>query len=75
MMTLRDRGLPIFDLGDLLKDVKETIYADDIHFIRDTKGDSKGYRLMATRQSSTIWLRPGICSRNPETEHPPRTYN
>ena len=49
MMTLRDQGLQIFDLGDLLKDVKETIYADDIHFTRDTKGDSKGYRLMATK--------------------------
>ena len=31
----------------LRKDEKGTIYADDIHFIRDTKGDSKGYRLMA----------------------------
>jgi hypothetical protein len=49
MMTLRDQGLPMFDLGDLLKDVKDTIYADDIHFIRDTKGDSKGYRLMAAK--------------------------
>jgi len=49
MMSLRDQGLQIFDLGDLLKDVKDTVYADDIHFIRDTKGDSKGYRLMATQ--------------------------
>jgi len=49
MMTLRDQGLPIFDLGDLVKDVKDTIYADDIHFIRDAKGDSKGYRLMAAK--------------------------
>ena len=47
MLTLRDRGMAVFDLGDMLKDVPETIYADDIHFIRDTKGDSKGYRLMA----------------------------
>jgi len=47
MMTLRDRGMAMFDLGDLLKDVPETMYADDIHFVRDTKGDSKGYRLMA----------------------------
>jgi hypothetical protein len=49
MLTLHERGLQIFDLGDVLKDVPETIYADDIHFIRDTKGDSKGYRLMAAR--------------------------
>ena len=47
MLTLRDRGMAVFDLGDMLKDVPETIYADDIHFIRDAKGDSKGYRLMA----------------------------
>jgi hypothetical protein len=47
MLTLRDRGLQMFDLGDLLKDVPETIYDDDIHFIRDTKGESRGYRLMA----------------------------
>ena len=49
MMTLRDRGLAIYDLGDLLKDEKGTIYADDIHFIRDKNGDSPGYRLMAAR--------------------------
>jgi len=54
MLALRERGLPVFDLGDLLKDVPETIYADDIHFIRDTKGDSKGYRLMATRVADDL---------------------
>jgi len=48
-MTLRDRGLAIYDLGDLLKDEKGTIYADDIHFVRDKNGDSPGYRLMAAR--------------------------
>ena len=47
MLTLRDRGMAMFDLGEMLKDEKDTIYADDIHFIRDEKGDSKGYRLMA----------------------------
>ena len=49
MMTLRERGLAIYDLGDLLKDEKGRIYADDIHFIRDKNGDSPGYRLMAAR--------------------------
>jgi hypothetical protein len=49
MMTLRDRGLAIYDLGDLLKDEKGTFYADDIHFIRDKKRESPGYRLMAAR--------------------------
>jgi len=49
MMTLRERGLAMYDLGDLLKDEKGTIYADDIHFIRDKTGESPGYRLMAAR--------------------------
>ena len=49
MMTLRERGLAIYDLGDLLKDEKGTFYADDIHFIRDKSGESPGYRLMAAR--------------------------
>jgi hypothetical protein len=54
MMTLRDRGLAIYDLGDLLKDEKGTIYADDIHFIRDKNGDSPGYRLMAARVGQVL---------------------
>jgi hypothetical protein len=54
MMTLRDRGLAIYDLGDLLKDEKGTIYADDIHFIRDKNGDSIGYRLMAARMGQFL---------------------
>jgi hypothetical protein len=49
MLTLREHGLKIYDLGDLLKDEKGTIYADHIHFIRDRAGESRGYRLMATR--------------------------
>jgi hypothetical protein len=49
MMTLRDRGLAIYDLGDLLKDEKGTFYADDIHFIRVKGAESPGYRLMAAR--------------------------
>jgi hypothetical protein len=55
MMTLRDRGLPIFDLGDLLKDEKGTFYADDVHFIRiKGTGDSPGYRLMAARVAQNL---------------------
>ncbi len=47
MMTQRDQGMPVFDLGDMLADVKETTYADDAHFIRDGKtGESPGYTLM-----------------------------
>ena len=54
MLTLREAGLAIYDLGDLLKDVPETVYGDYIHFIRDTKGESPGYRLMATRVANDL---------------------
>lgn len=49
MLTLRTHGLQIYDLGDLLSNEKETIYADHIHFYRSSDGESRGYRLMATR--------------------------
>ncbi|HSI00061.1 MAG TPA: hypothetical protein VLA02_05620 [Reyranella sp.] len=54
MLTLRDRGMAVYDLGDLLKDVPEPVYADDIHFIRDTRGDSRGYRMMAKRVADDL---------------------
>ena len=54
MMTLRERGLKMYDLGDLLKDEKERIYADDVHFQRVIGGDSKGYRLMAARMGEDL---------------------
>jgi hypothetical protein len=48
MMTQRNRGLPMFDLGGMLTNVKDTIYADEAHFIRSAEdGASPGYRLMA----------------------------
>ena len=55
MLTLRDKGLPIYDLGDIAKDQTESLYADDIHFIREAgTGESKGYRIMATRVADQI---------------------
>jgi hypothetical protein len=55
MMTLKDKGLPIFDLGDILANDKERLYADHIHFIRDPKtGESQGYRIMAARMAEKI---------------------
>jgi hypothetical protein len=55
MMTLREKGLPIFDLGDILKDEKGTLYADHIHFIRDPQtGESQGYRIMAARMAEKM---------------------
>jgi len=49
LLNLRERGLAVFDLGDLLKDQTGTVYADDVHFVRTRDGDSPGYRLMAVR--------------------------
>jgi hypothetical protein len=54
MLTLRERGFKMYDLGDMLKDEKERIYADDVHFIRIIGGDSKGYRLMAARMGRDL---------------------
>ena len=49
LMTLRERGLPIYDLGDIFANEKGLIYADHIHYWRDSKSESPGNRLMATR--------------------------
>ena len=55
MMKQRDDGLPVFDLGDLLIDIKETIYADGAHFERDpNSGESLGYRLMARQVAADL---------------------
>src|SRR5262249_37923827 len=32
MLLQRSLGMAVFDLGDMLADVKETIYADSVHF-------------------------------------------
>ena len=47
MLKLRDQGLSYYDLGNIFADEKGTLYADDIHLVRDAKGDSPGYRMMA----------------------------
>ena len=49
LMTLRERKLAMYDLGDIFANVKETIYADHIHYWRDAAGESPGNRLMAAR--------------------------
>lgn len=54
MLTLREHGLKMYDLGDMLKDVKETIYVDDVHFFRVIGGPSKGYSLMAARMAENL---------------------
>ena len=49
MMTLGERGLPIYDLGDIFENQKGTIYSDQIHYRADSEGESLGNRLMAAR--------------------------
>ena len=53
-MTQRELSLAIFDLGDLLAEVPETVYADNVHFRRVAGGDSLGYRLMARRVAADV---------------------
>jgi hypothetical protein len=47
LMTLSERGLATFDLGDIFQDEKGPIYADDIHCYRNSDGTSRGYDIMA----------------------------
>lgn len=54
LMTLRDGGTPIFDLGDLLANEKGTFYADHIHFAQDVRHESPGNRLMAARMAQLL---------------------
>ena len=49
MMTLRERGLPIYDLGDIFATQTGTIYADHIHYLADSEGVSVGSRMVAAR--------------------------
>lgn len=49
LLTLRQRNMAMYDLGDIFANVKESIYADHIHYWRDAAGESPGNRMMATR--------------------------
>ena len=48
-MALRERGLPIYDLGDVFAAQNGTIYADHIHYLANSDGVSTGNRLVAAR--------------------------
>ena len=54
MLTLRERGLAVFDLGDIFANEKGRIYADHIHYWRDAKSESPGNRLMASRIAAQL---------------------
>jgi hypothetical protein len=64
MLTLRERGLAMYDLGDLLENDKRTIYEDHIHFIQ-ANGDSPGYRLMAARIGQLLAQSWGLQRKQP----------
>lgn len=64
LLTLRDRGMAVHDLGDMLKDEPGTIYADHIHFFRAPDGESKGYRLMAARVAQVLAETWGLKPKN-----------
>jgi hypothetical protein len=50
MMTLRGRGLPVFDLGDVFMNEQGSIYADHVHYLRyGVEDESRGNRLVAAR--------------------------
>jgi len=49
MMILRERSLPIYDLGNVFENHSGTIYIDHIHYLMDSAGESLGNRLVAAR--------------------------
>jgi hypothetical protein len=67
VLRQRDRGLAVFDLGDLFVDVKETVYADGSHLQRSPFGESLGYRLMAKRVAADIASAWGLKRKHPAT--------
>lgn len=54
MMTLRERGLPVYNLADVFADQKGTIYADYIHVARSADGESLGNRILAARMGELL---------------------
>ncbi|MFQ5699090.1 MAG: hypothetical protein ACE5IL_12490 [Myxococcota bacterium] len=58
LLSLRDEGVQVFSLLNLFEDVRGTVYADPIHLVRESKGESPGHRLMASavaRDLGTAW--------------------
>jgi hypothetical protein len=50
MMTLRARGLPMYDLGNVFANERGSIYAEHIHYLHDgPNNESRGNRLLAAR--------------------------
>lgn len=54
MLPLRERGMLIYDLGDIFRNQTSTIYSDQIHYVSDTDGVSPGNRLVAARIAALL---------------------
>jgi len=48
LLTLRQQGFKIFSLLQLFQDVDHTLYEDHAHMKKDARGESEGYRRMAS---------------------------
>jgi hypothetical protein len=58
LLGLRAERVPIFSLLDVFADVETSLYDDSIHLKRNERGESMGYRLMATaiaRRLADVW--------------------
>jgi hypothetical protein len=66
MMTLRNDGLAIYDLGDIYKNETGPIYADPIHCRHDKDWHSRGYEIMAAKMADDIGAAWGLARRSPE---------
>jgi hypothetical protein len=54
LLSLRGEGIPVFSLLEVFAGIEETLYSDSIHLMRDARGESPGYRLMAEKIAHTL---------------------
>ncbi|MBL7687301.1 MAG: hypothetical protein JNJ49_04660, partial [Bdellovibrionaceae bacterium] len=45
--ALKKQGVPVVSLTSVFRDIKETIYGDEVHCAYDERGDNRGYRIMS----------------------------
>ena len=64
MMSLRERGLAVEDLGDVFESQTLTIYSDHIHYYSDTDGVSPGNRIVAAEIARRLAKRWGLRPRD-----------
>lgn len=52
--ALKKRGVPVVSLTGIFRDIKDTIYNDEIHCAYDEFGDNRGYRLMSKAIATSL---------------------